>query len=156
MSRFVSDPCCDPSRSTVSPSQGCRLETIHRAQCGQGMVSIHSWIGQGVLAGEGSNIKIDYVKRNLSRHIRRNTNSNRIRDQQKIIKYNQMFRNLKNDTENEQLPVSLYTVLGLEQTCLAVKSRVNHRTVTLRLTSSRSFSSSQNRAPRRLSMVRKV
>ena len=51
--RYVSDPSCDPSRSAVFLCHGSRRETIQRAQCARCMVSIHSWIGQGVLAGEG-------------------------------------------------------------------------------------------------------
>ena len=53
-SQIVSDPSCDPSRSAAFLCHGSRRETIQRPQCGRCMVSIHSWIGQGVLAGEGS------------------------------------------------------------------------------------------------------
>ena len=58
-SRFVSDPSCDPSRSAVRRSQGCRLETLQRARCGRCRASSRSWIGQGVRAGEG--VQVDEV-----------------------------------------------------------------------------------------------
>ena len=53
-SQSVSDPSCGTSRSAVFLCHGSRRETIQRAHCARCMVSIHSWIGQGVLAGEGS------------------------------------------------------------------------------------------------------